>query len=64
MRDQPVIVHCYTEESALAEVDHTQTEDPLKSLGDFCRRMGRETEQGEVGLIVQDNYIAFTDFTE
>jgi hypothetical protein len=34
------------------------------SLGAFCRKMGRETNQGEVGLVIADEYLAITDFTE
>jgi len=26
--------------------------------------MGRETNQGEVGLVIADEYLAITDFTE
>jgi len=36
----------------------------LASLGAFCRRMGRETKQGEVGLIIDNEYLAITDFDE
>jgi len=43
----------------LVENLHNQEE-----LGRFCRRMGRETNQGEVGLVVRDEYLAIRDFTE
>ena len=33
-------------------------------LGDFCRTMGRETNQGEVGLVVGDEYFAMRDFVK
>jgi hypothetical protein len=33
----------------------------LADLGSFCRRMGRETNQGEVGLVIGDEYIAIRD---
>jgi hypothetical protein len=33
-----------------------------QDLGDFCRRLGRETKQGEVGLIIDNEYFAFTKF--
>jgi hypothetical protein len=56
VRDQPVIVHCYMEPSAIED------EDNLTALGAFCRRMGRETNQGEVGLVIADEYFAITDF--
>ena len=33
-------------------------------LGAFCRKMGREANQGEVGLVIADEYLAITDFKE
>ena len=41
-------------------------EDPnnLAALGAFRRLMGRETKQGEVGLVVGDEYFAIRDFAE
>jgi hypothetical protein len=33
-------------------------------LGAFCRKMGREANQGEVGLVIADEYLAITDFTK
>ena len=62
IRDQPVIIHCYAAEENL-QPREGQT-DPLEELGRFCRMMGQETRQGEVGLVVADHYIAFTDFDE
>src|ERR1700720_2123318 len=52
VKDEPVVVHCYTK-----PVD---IEDPQKlaHLGSFCRTMGREARQGEIGLIVGDVYFA------
>ena len=58
VRDQPVVMHCYTTPAAI-EDDHNLTE-----LGGFCRRMGSEAHQGEVGLVVGDEYFAIHDFTE
>jgi hypothetical protein len=34
----------------------------LAALGDFCRKLGRETRQGEVGLVAGDEYFAIRDF--
>lgn len=39
-------------------------EDKQRQLGGFCRRMGQETNQGEIGLVVADEYFAITDFSE
>lgn len=58
VRDEPVVVHCYT---TPAEVEH---EANLAELGAFCRRMGREAGQGEVGLVVGDEYFAIRDLAE
>ena len=58
VRDEPVIVHSYMEPGAI------QDEDNLAELGSFCRTMGRETNQGEVGLIIADEYFAIRRFGE
>lgn len=55
--DQPVIIHCYTTPDDIADPVR------LRQLGEFCRRMGRETRQGEIGLVIGDEYLAFRDFT-
>jgi hypothetical protein len=54
--DEPVVVHCYT---SPAEIEDDSN---LAELGSFCRRMGREARQGEVGLVVGDEYFAIRDF--
>jgi hypothetical protein len=54
--DEPVMLHCYVDPRQLAS-DKVQ-----KALGDFCRRLGRETHQGEVGLVIDNEYFAFTRF--
>jgi hypothetical protein len=58
VKDNPVVVHCYMEPQAIKD-PHKQAK-----LGAFCRRLGRDSNQGEVGLIVGDEYLAITDFTE
>jgi hypothetical protein len=58
VKDEPVVVHCYT-----TPVDIEDGRN-LAALGDFCRKLGRETHQGEVGLVVGDEYFAIRDFTE
>ena len=58
IRDEPVIVHCYTTPADI-EDEHN-----LRTLGSFCRRMGRETDQGEIGLVIGDEYYAIRDFQE
>lgn len=58
IKDEPVVVHCYT-----TPVD-IENEDNLAQLGRFCRKMGRETHQGEIGLVVGDEYFAIRDYSE
>ena len=58
VKDQPVVMHCYTTPADITDPDR------LDRLGDFCRRMGREAHQGEVGLVIGDEYLAFRDFAK
>jgi hypothetical protein len=58
VRDEPVVVHCYTTPVAIEDARN------LADLGSFCRRMGREARQGEVGLVIGDEYFAIRDFGE
>jgi hypothetical protein len=58
VRDEPVVVHCYTTS------DDIQDQGKLAELGGFCRRIGREARQGEIGLIIGDEYFAIQDFGE
>ena len=58
VEDNPVVIHCYTEPEA---IEGTQN---IAELGSFCRRMGRAAHQGEIGLIIDDEYLAITDFGE
>lgn len=50
--DEPVVMHCYT------TPENIEDDTKLAELGRFCRLMGRETNQGEVGLVIGDEYIA------
>ena len=58
VKDEPVVVHCYT---TPAEIEDSTK---LAELGSFCRRMGRDAHQGEVGLVIGDEYFAIRDFGE
>ncbi len=58
VRDNPVVIHCYTSESDLDD------EAKLAALASFCRQMGRQTNQGEVGVVIDDEYIAIRRFSE
>src|SRR5262245_48374308 len=56
VKDEPVVVHCYT---TPADMEDDRN---LSELGDFCRKMGREARQGEIGLVAGDEYFAIHDF--
>ena len=56
--DEPVVIHCYTTPQAIQDAGN------LASLAAFCRRMGREARQGEIGLVIGDEYFAIRDFAE
>ena len=56
VHDEPVVVHCYTTPVDIEDSRH------LGALGGFCRTMGREARQGEIGLVVGDEYFAIRDF--
>jgi antitoxin (DNA-binding transcriptional repressor) of toxin-antitoxin stability system len=58
VKDEPVVVHCYT---TPGDVEDSRN---LSELGGFCRTMGRETNQGEVGLVVGDEYFAIRNSAE
>ncbi len=58
VRDEPVVMHCYTTPADVADPGR------LARLGSFCRRMGREAHQGEIGLVIGDEYLAFRDFSK
>src|SRR5438876_8779820 len=56
--DEPVVIHCYTTPADIQDARN------LAELGRFCRRMGREAHQGEIGLVIGDEYFAIHDFAE
>lgn len=58
VKDEPVIMHCYTTPEDIQDTSN------LSELGTFCRRLGRETDQGEIGLVIGDEYFAIHDFAE
>lgn len=56
VRDEPVVIHCYTTPQDIEDAKS------LPELGRFCGQMGREANQGEIGLVVGDEYFAIRDF--
>mgnify|MGYP001577755072 CR=1 FL=1 len=53
--DEPTMVVCYAEPRAVTQAS-------LKTLRAFLHRMGRETNQGEVGLVLDGRYYGITEF--
>jgi hypothetical protein len=58
VKDEPVLIHCYTTPEDIHDTAN------LAALASFCRRLGRQTNQGEVGLVVGDEYFAIRQFQE
>jgi hypothetical protein len=56
--DEPVVVHCYTTPADIQDGRN------LAALGAFCRKMGRQAKQGEIGLVVGNEYFAIREFGE
>ncbi len=56
--DEPVVVHVYTRAEVIEDTGN------LARLAAFCRSMGRETNQGEIGLVIGDEYFAIQDYGE
>lgn len=57
IREEPVIVFSYAPEEAL-------TEPALSALYRTLSRMGREANQGEVGVVIDGEYYGITDYAE
>lgn len=53
--EEPTIVTCYAEPAALTVTAKSR-------LRAFLHRLGRETNQGEVGVIIGDKYYGITAF--
>ena len=51
----PSVVHCWVAASSL-------TDERLARLRQFIHRMGRETRQGAVGIVIDDEYLEITEF--
>ena len=58
MLSESIVVHCYTTPGEIGDQSN------LAEVGAFCRRMGREARQGEIGLVIGDEYFAIRDFAE
>lgn len=58
VKDEPVVMHCYTTPGDI------QNPRKLAELASFCRMMGRDARQGEIGLVIGDEYLAIRHFAE
>jgi len=58
LRLEQIIPDCYT---TPVDIENGRN---LAELGSFCRKMGREARQGEIGLVVGDEYFTIRDFGE
>ncbi len=52
--DEPIVMHCYTQKKEIESLEI------LEALKEFCMEMGRETNQGEVGLVIDNEYLAIS----
>jgi hypothetical protein len=57
LKEEPVIVFCYAAESAVTEAALTEFYHTLS-------RMGRQTNQGEVGVVIDGTYYGITEYAE
>jgi hypothetical protein len=53
--EEPTIVTCYADPKAMSNAAQSR-------LRDFLHRLGRETNQGEVGVMIGDKYYGITEF--
>ena len=57
IREEPVIVFSYVSEADM-------TTDALATLYTTLSRMGRETHQGEIGVVIDGTYYGITEYGE
>jgi hypothetical protein len=53
--EEPTVVTCYADPAAMTEMARSQ-------LRSFLHRLGREANQGEVGVVIGDKYYGITKF--
>ena len=56
VKEDPILVHAYASEK------DSEDESKVATIGSFCRRMGRETNQGEVALIIDGVFHRMRNF--
>jgi hypothetical protein len=57
LEEEPVIVFCYADPSAV-------TKDSLTELYRTLSRMGRQANQGEIGVVIDGTYYGITEYSE
>ena len=57
VRDFPIMVHSYVTEEQAGD------KKLLAKLSAFCRKMGRDTKQGEVALLVDGVFHGFSHYS-
>ena len=57
LKEEPVIVFSYASQDAL-------TRDALEALYQTLSRMGREANQGEIGVVIDGKYYGITEYAE
>jgi hypothetical protein len=55
--EEVLLVHSY------ARQEHAEDEKRLNMLAEFLHRMGRETDQGEVGVVIDNVFHRIRDFS-
>lgn len=58
LHESIVVIFC------LASAEQTSDVELLKDLGDFLCRMGREANQGEVGVVIKGRYFGIYDYNK
>jgi len=53
--EEPTVVTCYADPAAMTDTARAR-------LRAFLHRLGRETNQGEVGIVIGDQYYGITEF--
>lgn len=53
--EDPTVVTCYADPAAMTDTARSR-------LRAFLHRLGRETNQGEVGIVIGDKYYGITEF--
>ena len=56
LRDKPILIESY------ARIENAKNEQKLTQLVEFMKRMGRETEQAAVAVVIENAFHEITEF--